>query len=249
VCVVGCLLSCLKWTNALSLTRSMTEKKATHLPSDQLIKRSRVLLVDDHPVFRTGLASLIRVEEDLEVCGEAADAGQALLLIERDAPDLVVMDMTLPGRSGLELIKDVRCVSPRLPMLVISMHDETVYAERVIRAGGRGYMMKQAGPDKVLAAIRRVLAGAVVVSEAMSAHILDGMAGVAGPGSLSALTDREFEVFSLIGRGLEPQEIADSLHLSIKTVDTHRASIRRKLGLKNGTELIHRATKWCDDQG
>jgi DNA-binding NarL/FixJ family response regulator len=228
--------------------QAMPKTQPKRATSETKIRRKRLLLVDDHPVFRAGLASLIRGEDDWEVCGEADDAAGALSLIERDAPDLVLMDMSLPGRSGLELIKDARCVMPGLVVLVISMHDEAVYAERVIRAGGRGYIMKQAGPDKILQAIRRVLTGAVFVSEAMSARILDSLSGAPSSSSLAALTDREFEVFNLIGRGLEPQQIADSLNLSIKTVDTHRASIRRKLGLKNGTELIHRAAKWNDEK-
>jgi DNA-binding NarL/FixJ family response regulator len=228
--------------------QAMPKTQPKRATSETKIRRKRLLLVDDHPVFRAGLASLIRGEDDWEVCGEADDAAGALSLIERDAPDLVLMDMSLPGRSGLELIKDARCVMPRLVVLVISMHDEAVYAERVIRAGGRGYIMKQAGPDKILQAIRRVLTGAVFVSEAMSARILDSLSGAPSSSSLAALTDREFEVFNLIGRGLEPQQIADSLNLSIKTVDTHRASIRRKLDLKNGTELIHRAAKWNDER-
>jgi DNA-binding NarL/FixJ family response regulator len=204
--------------------------------------------VDDHPVFRAGLASLIRLEEDLEVCGEAGNAAQALALIEQHAPDLVLIDMSLPGRSGLELLKDARSLRPTLPILVISMHNEEVYAERVLRAGGRGYIMKQAGPEKIIAAIRRVLAGSVCVSDAMSARILDSLSGSAVASSVSSLSDREFEIFDLIGRGLEGQEIAAALHLSIKTVDTHRASIRRKLGLKSGTELIHRAVQWVGTQ-
>lgn len=208
----------------------------------------RILIVDDHPVFRAGLASLIRLEDDLEICAEAGDAAQALSLIELHSPDLVLIDMSLPGRGGLELLKDARSLLPDLPVLVISMHDETVYAERVIRAGGRGYIMKQAGPDKIIAAIRRVLSGSVFVSDAMSARILDSLSGSPSASSISSLTDREFEVFQLVGQGLEAHQIASDLHLSIKTVDTHRASIRRKLGLKSGTELIHRAIQWIGTQ-
>lgn len=210
--------------------------------------RRRLLIVDDHPVFRAGLASLIRLEDDLEVCAEAGDAAQALTLIEHHSPDLLLIDMSLPGRSGLELLKDARSLLPSLPILVISMHDETVYAERVIRAGGRGYIMKQAGPDNIIAAIRRVLSGSVFVSDAMSARILDSLSRSPAATSISSLSDREFEVFHLIGQGLEAQQIAASLHLSIKTVDTHRATIRRKLGLKTNTELIHRAIQWIGTQ-
>ena len=217
-------------------------------PSVPAPLRRRLLIVDDHPVFRAGLASLIRLENDLEVCGEAGDAAEALNLIEHLRPDLVLIDMSLPGRSGLELLKDARSLLPSLRTLVISMHNEEVYAERVLRAGGRGYIMKQAGPEKIIAAIRRVLAGTVFVSDAMSTRILEGLSGSAAASSVSTLTDREFEVFLLIGRAMDPQEIASTLHLSIKTVDTHRASIRRKLGLKTGTELIHRAIQWVGTQ-
>ena len=201
----------------------------------------RILLVDDHPVFRAGLASLIATDPSLRVCGEAGDAATAMTLLERDPPDLVLMDMSLPGRSGLELLKDARSLLPGLKVLVISMHDESAYAERVLRAGARGYVMKQAGPERILSAVRRVLGGSVVVSEAMASRLLDVMSG-AGKTPLEALTDREFEVLQLIGRGLEAGEIGQALNLSVKTVDTHRASIRRKLGLRGNAELIRQAT-------
>jgi len=224
-------------------------KKPTTKPAASTKKK--VLLVDDHPVFRAGLASLVSLEADLMVCGEADNATQAMSAIERSQPDLILMDMSLPGKSGLELLKDVRAVYPQLPVLIISMHDETVYAERVLRAGGRGYIMKQAGPDKVITAIRKVLAGGVYVSEQTSALILSQMTGTRSRDStkpVSKLTDREFEVLSLIGQGKEPHDIAKVLHLSIKTVDTHRGHIKEKLGLKNGTELIHYATRWVSEQ-
>lgn len=201
---------------------------------------SRILLVDDHPVFRAGLASLIANDPSLCVCGEAGDAATALSMLERDPPDLVLMDMSLPGRSGLELLKDARSLLPGLKVLVISMHDESAYAERVLRAGARGYVMKQAGPERILTAVRRVLAGAVVVSEAMASRLLDMLSG-AGKTPLEALSDREFEVLQWIGRGLEAVEIGKALNLSVKTVDTHRASLRRKLGLRSNAELIRQA--------
>ncbi len=216
--------------------------------------KKSILIVDDHPVFRAGLTALVNLESDLAIAGEAHDAVQAMSAIESLRPDLVLMDMSLPGKSGLELLKDVRAMHPGLPVLIISMHDEAIYAERVLKAGGRGYIMKQAGPDKVIEAVRRVLEGRVFVSERISAQILDAMSDSrgksAGSGaSTSKLTDREFEVLGLIGQGKEPNEIARLLHLSIKTVDTHRGHIKEKLGLRNGTELIHYATRWVVEQG
>ena len=208
--------------------------------------------MDDHPVFRAGLTALVNLESDLVIGGEAHDAAQAMSAIESLRPDLVLMDMSLPGKSGLELLKDVRAMHPGLPVLIISMHDEAIYAERVLKAGGRGYIMKQAGPDKVIEAVRRVLGGRVFVSDSISAQILDAMSdsrGSSAGASTSKLTDREFEVLGLIGQGKEPNEIARLLHLSIKTVDTHRGHIKEKLGLRNGTELIHYATRWVVEQG
>lgn len=214
--------------------------------------KKSILIVDDHPVFRAGLTALVNLETDLVIAGEAHDAAQAMSAIESLRPDLVLMDMSLPGKSGLELLKDVRAMHPGLPVLIISMHDEAIYAERVLKAGGRGYIMKQAGPDKVIEAVRRVLGGRVFVSERISAQILDAMSdsrGISSGASTSKLTDREFEVLGLIGQGKEPNEIARLLHLSIKTVDTHRGHIKEKLGLRNGTELIHYATRWVVEQG
>lgn len=212
----------------------------------------QVLIVDDHPVFRSGLIGLVAMEPDLAVCGEAHDAAQAMAMVTRTRPDLVMMDMSLPDKSGLEALKDLRAACPQVPVLMISMHDETLYAERVIRAGGRGYIMKQEGPEKVILAIRKVLAGGISVSEAISALILDALSGSNGtkPGaaSVSKLSDREFEVYRLVGQGKEPQEVARLLHLSVKTVDTHRSQIKKKLGLRNNTELVHHATRWAAEQ-
>lgn len=219
-------------------------------PNDAPAKK-RVLIVDDHPIFRAGLTSLVNLEAELTVCGEANDATQAMHALEKLYPDLVLLDMSLPGKGGLELLKDIRALSPQTPVLIISMHDETLYAERVIKAGGRGYIMKQEGPEKIVQAIRKVLSGSISVSERIAAQILDAMSGGKGgaSSSVSTLTDREFEVYRLLGQGKEPHEIARTLHLSIKTVDTHRAHIRQKLGLRNATELIHHATRWTAEQG
>ena len=219
-------------------------------PNDAPAKK-RVLMVDDHPIFRAGLTSLVNLEAELTVCGAANDAAQAMQAVEKLHPDLVLLDMSLPGKGGLELLKDIRALSPQTPVLIISMHDETLYAERVIKAGGRGYIMKQEGPEKIVQAIRKVLSGSISVSERIAAQILDALSGGKGgaSSSVSTLTDREFEVYRLLGQGKEPHEIARTLHLSIKTVDTHRAHIRQKLGLRNATELIHHATRWTAEQG
>lgn len=220
--------------------------------SAQSAAKKSILIVDDHPVFRAGLMGLVSMEPDLAVAGEACDAAAALDAVGRLQPDLVLLDMSLPGKSGLELLKDLRAAHPRVPVLIISMHDETLYAERVIRAGGRGYLMKQEGPEKMIKAIRRVLAGSISVSERISALILDALSGSRdhseGAASISTLTDREFEIYRLLGQGKETQEIAQLLHLSSKTVDTHRSHIKTKLGLKNNTELVHHATRWAAEQ-
>lgn len=210
----------------------------------------QIYIVDDHPVFREGLVGLVKRESDLAVCGEADNAPQALTGIQSAKPDLVLADISLPGKSGLELVKDIRAMHPEMAVLVISMHDETLYAERVLRAGGRGYVMKQEGPEKILQAIRRVLDGEISVSGKMSARILDALsnrrAKTASP--IARLTDREFEILQLIGQGKDSHAIAEQLHLSVKTVDTHRGHLKEKLELKSGTELICFAARWVETQ-
>lgn len=215
------------------------------------VKSQRIFIVDDHPVFREGLSKVIGQEPDLEVCGEADTAAEAFSKIDALAPDLVMTDIGLPGKGGLELIQDIHAINPALPVVVVSMHEEKLYAERVLRAGGRGYVMKQAGPAKMLQAIRTVLSGRIAVSEAISAGILDNLsrppAKDGGP-AMGKLSNREFEILRLIGQGRDSHNIAEALHLSIKTVDTHRGNIRIKLGLKNSTELIHYAVRWVGDE-
>ena len=213
--------------------------------------QKRIFIVDDHPITRYGLTQLINHEPDLLVCGDAASAVQALAAIETARPDLVLADITMPGRSGLEFIKDMTAEHPGVAVLVISMHDENIYAERVLRAGGRGYIMKNEGGEKVLEAIRQVLQGRVYVSQSISAALLDVLTRQhssvrdATPGALS---DREFEVFQLIGQGLSAQQIAQRLNLSVKTVGTHRQHIRQKLKLETGSELIRQAVRWAAAQ-
>jgi DNA-binding NarL/FixJ family response regulator len=212
----------------------------------------RLLIVDDHPMMRTGLAQLIDNEGDLKVCAEADNAGQAINAVAKQKFDLALVDISLPDKNGLELIKDLRALNPDLPILVVSMHDEMIYAERVLRAGARGYIMKQEGGEKFLHAIRQVLAGHVYVSEKMSARILENLSG-SQVGTASSpvrrLSDREFEVFQLIGQGVSTGDIALRLRLSIKTVEVHRANIKQKLSLSTATELVHYAVRWLDSQG
>jgi DNA-binding NarL/FixJ family response regulator len=212
--------------------------------------KKRVFIVDDHPVFREGLVGLVKREPGWMVCGEADNVAQALTDIERAKPDLLLADISLPGRGGLELIKDVRAMQPSLAVLVISMHDESLYAERVLRAGGRGYIMKQAGPDKMLQAIRLVIEGQIYLSEKMSVRILDAFSGKSQKSSspISRLTDRELEILELIGQGKDSAVISRELNLSSKTVDAHRGHIKEKLQLKNGTELICYAARWVETQ-
>jgi DNA-binding NarL/FixJ family response regulator len=213
--------------------------------------RKRILLVDDHPILREGLLQSINRESDLMVCGEAENAHQALGAISKLKPDLVLVDIGLPGKSGFELVKDIRTVHPEVPVLVFSMHDESLYAERVLRAGARGYIMKQERPGKLIEAIRTVLSGKAYVSEKMAARILDVFSGRRPKGSrvpLERLTDREFDILELIGRGKSSREVAKALHLSVKTVDTHRTHLKGKLKLKSTLQLTHYAVCWMGVQ-
>jgi DNA-binding NarL/FixJ family response regulator len=222
------------------------------MPDKNKIPAKRLLIVDDHPMMRNGLAQLIDNEGDLKVVAEADNAGQAIQAIAKNKFDLVLVDISLPDKNGLELIKDIRTLKPDLPILVVSMHDELIYAERVLRAGARGYIMKQEGGQKFLIAIRQVLAGKVFVSEKMSARILENFSGIQMESSSSPvqkLSDREFEVFQLIGHGVGTRDIAGRLHLSVKTVEVHRANIKGKLNLGTATELVHYAVRWLDAQG
>ena len=213
--------------------------------------KQQVLIVDDHPMMRQGLAQLINHEPDLRTCGEADSVAQALERIRADKPDLVLADISLPDRSGLELIKDSKALHPGLPVLVVSTHDESLYAERVLRAGGRGYIMKQEGGKLLMRAIRQVLGGQIYVSEKMAAKILEIFSGHRAEVSHSPverLSDREFEVFQLIGQGKGTRQIAEHLHLSVKTVEVHRANIKHKLELKRGTDLVRYAIRWTEVQ-
>ncbi len=211
----------------------------------------RILLVDDHPITRQGLAAMIALEADLEVCGEAETAAAASAAIDRLQPHLVLVDLSLPGRSGLDLIKDLAVSHPTVPTLVLSMHDEGLYAERALRAGARGYLMKSAGGRAVMEAIRTVLAGQISVSPTVSTEILESLGGRTSrsPGpKVSGLSDREFEVFRFIGQGLGTREIAGQMNLSIKTVETHRAHLKEKLSVKDSPGLVREAVRWVENQ-
>ncbi len=210
-------------------------------------RKHPVFILDDHPLTRHGMAQLIGDQPDLVVCGEAGDAVQALTAISRLRPEVVLVDVTLPGRHGLEFIKDLRALHPEMLVLVVSMHDETLYAERALHAGARGYLMKSEGGESLLAAIRHVLAGKIYVSQSLSTRILDVFSGRrrrTDDSALGSLTDREFEVFEALGQGLTTRQIAEQLQMSGKTVETHRLHIREKLGLKTGPELSRYAVRW-----
>ncbi len=215
-------------------------------------KRKRILLVDDHPLMRRGQADLLNREPDFEVCSEAGTAREAMEAIAQLKPDLVLVDMALPDKDGLELIKDIQALQPNLAVLAMSMQDESLYAPRVLRAGGRGYVMKQEGSERLAKAIRTVLSGQVALSPRMSATLLESMvgpAGQAGGGPEEKLTDRELEVLGLFGEGWSTEEIAGRLHLSPKTVEVHRGHIKEKLGLKITPEFTRFAIRWVAAQG
>ncbi|MEY2543304.1 MAG: hypothetical protein QOE81_765 [Verrucomicrobiota bacterium] len=208
--------------------------------------KKRVLLVDDHPVLRKGLARLIDSKEEFAVCGEASTAVDAMALIRELKPDLVIADIGLPGTSGIELTKTIRVEFPQVPVLILSMHEEALYATRALRAGATGYIVKQDAIDNIAAALRETLNGRRYLSPVIAAQLQhngpDGKTSTDDPVSL--LTDREFEIFEMIGKGHEVREISDALGLSPKTVETHRTNIKEKLKLKNARQVARLATQW-----
>ena len=206
----------------------------------------RIVIVDDHPMVRERLAEIINREADMKVCGEAEDRPNALEVIGREQPDLAIVDLTLKRSNGLDLIKDLRAMHPELRILVVSMQEENLYAERVIRAGAHGYITKQEATRKILEALRLVLSGKVYLSDALSADILSRMVGKSkAPGSsFELLTDRELQVFDLVGQGFGTRQIAEQLGLDVKTVETYRARIKDKLELKDASELLRTAIAW-----
>lgn len=208
----------------------------------------RILIVDDHPIVRQGLAQLINQEADLHVCGAAEDAAQAVERVAALHPDLVVVDIGLKDSSGLDLIKTLHGRDPKLPILVLSMHDETLYAERTLRAGACGYIMKQEATDQLLEAIRQVLRGEIALSARMAGRLLKTVVHgreASGETTLARLSDRELEVFRLLGQGYSTRQVAEVLHLSVKTIETHRAHLMEKLHLAHAAELIRYATQWA----
>ena len=210
--------------------------------------KKRILVVDDHPIVRQGLALLINREPDLLVCGEAEDAMGAMHVLASSKPDLLIVDLSLNGPDGIDLLKNIRVTHPTLPVLILSMHDELIYAERALRAGANGYIMKQVATEKVLVAVRRILAGEIYVSDRianrMLKHYITG-AGTLRNSSIADLSDRELEVFRLIGEGHGTRQIAEALHLSVKTVESYQAHIKEKLSLRSARELMQHAIRWA----
>jgi DNA-binding NarL/FixJ family response regulator len=213
--------------------------------------KSRVLVVDDHPIVRQGLTLLINRESDLTVCGEAEDAHTAMQSLTSTRPDILVVDISLNGPDGLDLLKNVRSRHPELPVLILSMHDESIYAERALRAGAQGYIMKQEATEKVLVALRRILSREIYVSERIANRMLHryiGNPSASKPSSIADLTDRELEVFRLIGEGHSTRQIAEELHISVKTVESYQSHIKEKLSLRSARELVQHAIQWSISQ-
>jgi len=224
----------------------MTRTFANRMPTRDGI--ARILVVDDHPIMRQGYYQLISQQSDLEMCGEAADVQEALRQVEATHPDLVIIDISLKDSNGIELMKQLRARDTGLKMLVVSMHDESLFAERALHAGASGYINKEETTDKLIDAVRHVLAGKIFLSPAMTERMLSRAAGNTEDleqSPLACLSDRELEVFELIGKGLTTRKIASKLHLSSKTVDTYRQNIKTKLNLSNATELTLHAAQWA----
>ena len=209
--------------------------------------KKRIMVVDDHPIVRQGLALLINREPDLVVCGEAQEAMGAMHVLSSSRPDVLIVDISLSGPDGIDLLKNIRTTHPTLPVLILSMHDESVYAERALRAGANGYIMKQEATENVLVAVRRILSGEIYVSariaNQMLRHYITGT-GTLRDSSIADLSDRELEVFRLIGEGHGTRQIAEKLHLSVKTVESYQAHIKEKLSLRSSRELMQRAIQW-----
>ena len=206
-----------------------------------------LVVIDDHPLVRHGLSQMINQERDLRIVGEADNAAAGLAMIESHNPDVVIVDITLPDRNGIELVKDIRIRAPEVLVLTLSMHEEGLYAERVLRAGARGYVCKSENPARIIEAIRLIIDGGIFVSEKMSAKVLQTFVGIRGgretPG-VDSLSDRELEVLAMVGSGLSPREMALAMHISVKTVAAHREHIKRKLNLANASELRKYAITW-----
>lgn len=231
----------------------MNDSRPARQTSGPSAAPKRILIVDDHPIMRLGLAQLISSEDDLEVCGQAGTVEQASAMLANEEPDLLVTDLALPDKHGLEFVKDLRISHPNCAILVLSMHDESLYAERALRSGARGYLMKGSAPDHLIKAVRQILGGGIYLSEAMALAMLEIFSrqrpGTGGAPLLQSLTDRELEVFQLIGSGKSSREIAELLNVSMRTVDAHRAHMKDKLQLTSGTDLVRHAISWYERQG
>lgn len=210
----------------------------------------RVVLIDDHPIMRHGLAQLIRAEDGLDVVGEAGSAREGLEVVRKLKPDLAVIDLTLPDKNGLELVKDIRAALPSTQCLVLSMHDETLYGERSLRAGARGYVMKEEAADQLVTAIHKVLTGGLYVSETLNVRMLEQVSGAsrAKATGMDSLTDRELEILTLVGKGVATKNIAAQLSISARTVEAHRAHIKEKLGITDGAALVRYAVQWVESR-
>jgi len=213
--------------------------------------KTNIFIVDDHPMMRQGLAQIIAHESDLKVCGEADSASEGMEQIDKLRPKLAIVDISLKAGNGFDLIKDIKARCPEVAVLVLSMHDESLYAERVLRAGACGYITKSEGGKKIMQAIRQVLSGQIYVSDSMSAQILENFSGrrpASKASPIEQLTDREFEVFHLIGQGLGTRQIAERLYISMKTVEVHRLHIKEKLNLPDAPSLMRYAVRWQEAQ-
>ena len=231
----------------MSVTFKTQSQPVTNNPKQPVSNKKRILVVDDHPIVRQGLALMVNREADLVVCGEAEDATSAMLVLVSARPDVLIVDISLNGPDGIDLLKTIRIQHPSLPVLILSMHDESIYAERALRAGANGYIMKQEATEKVLVAVRRILNGEIYVSDRiankMLKHYITG-SGTLRVSSIAGLSDRELEVFRLIGEGHGTRQISKELHLSIKTVESYQAHIKEKLSLSSARELMQHAIEW-----
>ena len=230
-------------------TPHSSKGKNKETPPGNGLKR-QILIVDDHPLFRHGLAQLLNAQEDLAACGEAEDAPAALEAVRESKPDLVIVDISLKGTNGVELMKSIKAESPKLPVLIVSMHDESLYALRALRAGAKGYVMKKQPLDDVMAAVRKVLDGQIYVSPSLADQLIYKVVrGNDGDkGAMENLTDREIEVLQLVGQGKGTRQIAEELRLSVKTIESHRLHIKEKLHLKTASEMIRFAVDWVNHQ-
>jgi DNA-binding NarL/FixJ family response regulator len=223
----------------------MTQKQRRNATFEN---KKRIFIVDDHPIVRDGLITLINHQQDLRVCGEAEEAAQALRSISELKPEVVIVDISLKSSDGIELTKSIKARYPRLPVIVLSIHDESVYAERALRAGAQAYLMKEVVSENIVTAIRTVLSGEIYVSNTMGKKLLRKMAAAGNVDTISApidsLSDRELEIFRLIGQGYKPSKIAQCMHISVKTVETYRARIKEKLNLADADELLRYAIQW-----